>query len=134
MKIFLDSSAIIEFFRNTPKAVDAVNNADEIYTSSICAYEVLLGEIYREEKYGKSHLEKMQRFFETAATLPFTHSDSSRAAGMIVKLSLKGKKVPDFDAMIATQALSNGATVLTKDPKHFNAIKEETGLSVEVVS
>ena len=44
---------------------------------------------------------------------------------------LKGRKVDDFDVLIAAQALANDAKVLTKDSKHFEIIKEETGLAIE---
>ena len=63
MNIFLDSSAIIELFKNNDKISDIISAADEVYTSAICAYEVLLGEAYMIEKGRPSMLEKVQKFF-----------------------------------------------------------------------
>lgn len=133
MNLFLDSSAIIDLFRNDKDVIDILSKADEVYTSSICAYEVLLGEMYNDKKGRQSALEKMQKFFEVMVTLPFTYNDSLKASEITAMLSIKGKKVDDFDVLIASQALALGSTVLTKNAKHFEIIKEETGLPIYIV-
>lgn len=133
MNLFLDSSAIIEFFRNSEQVVDLVTNADALYTSSICAYEVLLGERYNEMKGRRSSIEKTKKFFETIATLPFTYADASNASELMRKLSSKGRKVDEFDVLIASQAAATGAVLLTKDARHFSIIKEEFGLEIRIV-
>jgi tRNA(fMet)-specific endonuclease VapC len=130
MNIFLDSSAIIELFRDNQKALKAIEEAEEVYTSTICAYEVLLGEEYMKHKGRASLMEKVQSFFEITATLPLTYLDSSRASVIAARLSAKGKKLDDFDILIAAQALEKNAVVLTKDIKHFEIIREETGLLI----
>ena len=134
MNVFLDSSAIIELFKNNPTALRAVNEAETICTSTICAYEVLLGGEYMKIKGRASLIEKAQRFFEAAATLPLTYQNSLKASTIAARLSAKGKKIDDFDILIASQALEKGATVLTKDIKHFEVLKEETGLNIEAIS
>ncbi|HVC58277.1 MAG TPA: type II toxin-antitoxin system VapC family toxin [Candidatus Acidoferrales bacterium] len=133
MRIFLDSSAIIEFLRNNGKVVEAIGRADEFYTSSLCAYEVLLGEKYMEEKGVKSRYKDTLAFFERMATVPFSHSDALFAAGLMAKLTLKGKKVDEIDVLIAAQAIAHQAQVLTMDSRHFKVIKDETGLSLQTL-
>ncbi len=130
MKLFLDSSAIIEFFKNNQHVVDAVGKADELYTSSLCAYEVLFGEKYREEKGLVSHYNYTLMFFETIATISFTYHDAIIASGIMAKLALKGRKVAEIDALIAAQAIGKEAIVLTTDAKHFKIMKEEIGLLI----
>jgi len=131
MSLFLDSSAIIELFKDNRSVTDVIANASEVYTSSICAYEVLLGEKYREEKGMHSYLGKIQQLFEEIATLPFTYKDSIKASAIMAKLSAKGKKVDEFDVMIAAQALAVGAIILTKDAKHFEVLREEIELPMQ---
>ncbi len=131
MNIFLDSSAIIGLFKNNSSVSNAINEAEVVYTSTMCAYEVLLGEEYMKNK---SRVSRAQRFFEIAATLPLTYQDSTKAAILTARLSTKGKKVDDFDILIAVQVLQNNATMLTKDITHFEIISEETGLVIKKIS
>ena len=133
MNIFLDSSAIIELFKNNDRISDTISEADDVYTSAICAYEVLLGEAYMIEKGRQSMLEKVQKFFETTNPLPFTYGNSLKASIMFSKLSAKGKKVDDFDVLIAAQALEKEATIITTDAKHFKVLRDEIGISVKIL-
>lgn len=133
MKLFLDSSAIIELFKNNKKVIEFIEEADEIYTSSLCAYEVLVGEKYIEGKGSKSHSREASEFFKVAATLPFLYSDAEVASDIMKSLSLKGKKMPEMDALIAAQAIAKEATILTKDSRHFAIIGAETELTVQTL-
>ena len=133
MNLFLDSSAVIEFLKSNQRVIDAISGADEVYTSSICAYEVLVGEEYVRAKGGHSSYDSTRRFFDTISTLRLDYSDAVNAAKLSATLMLKGKKIDDFDALIASQALSRGAEVLTKDRRHFGLIGKETGLKIEGV-
>jgi predicted nucleic acid-binding protein len=133
MKSFLDSSIIIDFLENKQVAINAVLEADEVYTSSLCAYEVILGESYRKEKGLKSKYNDTVEFFKTMATLPFTYIDAINASGIMAKLAVKGKKVKQMDALIAAQALARETTLLTTDARHFKIIGDETGLSVRII-
>ncbi|MBX8636824.1 MAG: type II toxin-antitoxin system VapC family toxin [Thermoplasmata archaeon] len=130
MKLFLDSSAIIELFANNKEVIDSIEKADEVYTSSLCSYEVLMGERFSERKGIKSHYKEASAFFDSAATLPFTHDDSKTASDIMATLSLKGRKVPDMDILIAAQALDRKCTILTKDARHFAIIGKETNLGI----
>ncbi len=134
MNLFLDSSAIIKLFKNNQKTVKIIEGTEKIYTSTICAYEVLLGEEYMNNRRKSSLIEKVQNFFETATTLSLTYKNMVKASAIAGKLLAKGKKIDDFDISIAAQALENNAVVLTKDIKHFEILREETGLAIEKIS
>ena len=131
MRLFLDSSAIIEIFRNNADVVRRVSESGEIYTSVLCAYEVLVGERYHQNKGLRSSYDSALRFFADVPTLPVSNADAALAADITAALIAKGKTVEGFDFIIAAQALSKGAAVLTKNAKHFGAIAAETGLHVE---
>jgi predicted nucleic acid-binding protein len=134
MNLFLDSSAIIKLFKNNQKTVKIIEGTEKIYTSTICAYEVLLGEECMNNRRKSSLIEKVQNFFETATTLSLTYKNMVKASAIAGKLLAKGKKIDDFDISIAAQALENNAVVLTKDIKHFEILREETGLAIEKIS
>ncbi|MDE1868665.1 MAG: type II toxin-antitoxin system VapC family toxin [Candidatus Micrarchaeota archaeon] len=134
MKLFLDSSAIIELFDNNSKVVKVIAEADELYTSVICAYEVLVGEKHHQIKGLRSYYEKAMRFFMDIPTLEVTHADAVLAADITAASISKGKAVDGFDFIIAAQALSRGTAVLTKNSKHFEMISAETGLQVEKIA
>ncbi len=134
MNLFLDSSAIIKLFKNNQKTVKIIEGTEKIYTSTICAYEVLLGEECMNNRRKSSLIEKVQNFFETATTLSLTYKNTVKASAIAGKLLAKGKKIDDFDISIAAQALENNAVVLTKDIKHFEILREETGLAIEKIS
>ncbi|MDE1834495.1 MAG: type II toxin-antitoxin system VapC family toxin, partial [Candidatus Micrarchaeota archaeon] len=114
MKVSLDSSAIIEFLKGNKKVNGAITSADELYTRSTCAYEVLLGEEFEQAKGIHFAYRSTVKFFESILTLQFTYDDSIKAAKIATGLMLKGRKVDDFDVLIAAQALSSAATLLTK--------------------
>ena len=76
MRLFLGSSAIIEFMKGNKKASDAITAADELYTSSICAYEVLACEEFAAAKGIRSAHHSTLKFFDSVLTLQFTYGDS----------------------------------------------------------
>lgn len=133
MKLFLDSSAIIEYLRGNEKVKDVIDQSEELYTSTICAYEVLIGERFKEFKGQKSSYQNAIHLFAIVDPLPFNYGNASTASDIAAKLAVKGKKIDEFDGLIAAQALELGATVFTKDAKHFNILKEETGLGIETI-
>lgn len=123
MKLFLDSSAIIDFFNGDALVRDRISSADEVYTSAICAYEILIGERYNELKGKKSSYEKALQFFDEIGTLPFTYLNSLKASELSARLTLKGRKVNTLDVLIAAQAIAENANLLTKD-KDFGIIQK----------
>ena len=92
-----------------------IHAADKICTSVVCAYEVLIGERYKELKGLKSSYDKVSQFFDEIETLPFTYLNSIKAAELSAKLVLKGKKMNGLDVIIAAQAITENACLLTKD-------------------
>lgn len=131
MKLFLDSSAIIEFMKNNSKAVAAVGSADEIYTSTVCAYEVLVGEKFQSLKGRHTSYQKVLSFFETTATLPPSLSNANEAADIMAKLMINGIIIDPLDTVIAAQSLAVNAVLLTKNEKHFRAVQTVSKLKAE---
>lgn len=130
MRLFLDSSAIIEFFKNNRNVIKEIENAEEIYTSTICAYEVWLGEHYISKRKETAVPLRIGKFFDNVATLPLVYEDSVRASKISAELMHEGKKIDDFDVLIATQASAQDAAILTKDVRHFRVLEEIMSITV----
>lgn len=107
--------------------------ADDIYTSSICEYEVLLGERYRELKGMKTSMTSAAGLFRALEPLKLTPDDASTSAVITAKLMSKGKMVDDFDVLIAAQAIDKHAVMLTKDAKHFKVLNQEADLQIFII-
>lgn len=133
MRLFLDSSAIIEFMRDDGKAVEAIGSASEVYVSTLCAYEVLVGERFQSLKGRNTSYQKVLNFFEAIATLPPSLLDAKEAADIMAKLKLGGVSVDPLDTVIAAQAIAADAVLLTKNEKHFKAIQKESRLKAEYI-
>ncbi|EET90435.1 MAG: type II toxin-antitoxin system VapC family toxin [Candidatus Micrarchaeales archaeon] len=108
-----------------------MKEAESLYTSTLCAYEVLLGEKYNEVKGLKSSYIQVSLLFAQIETIALAYDDAIKASEIAAKLIGKGKKVDDIDILVAAQALKIGATVLTRDFRHFEILGKETGLPVE---
>jgi len=124
---------VIEFLKGNKQAREKMSEAESLYTSTLCAYEVLLGEKYNEAKGLKSSYIQVSLFFTQIETMALSYDDVIKASEIAAKLISKGKKVDDIDILISAQALKIGATVLTKDFRHFEILGEETGLLIDRV-
>lgn len=133
MNLLLDTSAIIEFLKGNQKVRDSIAGSDNIYTSSICVYEVLVGEMHSEMRGLKSNYQRALSLFSKIEILQLTQKDATAASEITAKLMLKGKKVNDFDVLIGTQALAAGAPILTADAKHFRVLEKEAGVLVKKI-
>jgi len=119
MRILLDSSAIIEFLRGNSKVMDLIEQSDVIFTSVICAYEVLVGEMYRDKKGLKSLLKEVKELLRELNPIPLIIEDCIKASALMVK----GKVVSVADILISAQAIRRNLMIVTRD-LDFNIIKE----------
>lgn len=131
MIYLLDTSILIELLRVKPEAKDFVDSHDEdtILTSSICEAEVYEG-IYREKPENISAKQKtFKNLLENFADTVSFDSNQANITGKIrAELSKKGSLIGDLDVLIAAAAISQNATLVTKNLNHFQKIP---GLQVE---
>lgn len=133
MTYFLDTSVIIEYFRQSPKAGEffAAHERDNFVTSAICEAE--LGEgIYREKPAKISEkLAQKNEFFDRLGEVTAFDREQADVVGKIrAQLSLKGSLIGDLDVLIAASAISRDATLVTTNPKHFSNIPGLNILSI----
>lgn len=132
MIYLLDTSIIIEVLRNNPQIkIFASERPEDIFlTSAICEAEVWEG-IFREKVNFDKKREEFERFLQSLGKTLLFDSDQAKIAGQLrSSLSLKGELIGDIDILIAACALKNNATLWTKNPKHFEKIKN---LQVQVL-
>ncbi len=123
--ILVDSSAWIEFLRNTGSTVsDTVHEllAEEIAVCDAVRMEVLAGA--RDE----SHLLSLRRLLARAVTIPTVTTDYDDAAALYRRCRRQGETVRKLvDCLIASTAIRAGATILHNDAD-FDVLARHTEL------
>ena len=126
MKI-LDSDVCIEILRGNERVIDRRRTVDDdVATTWITASELAYGA-------GKSRDPERNTTLVTEflATLPVVGLDLPSAlefGHLKARLERAGRRIADADLLIASIALSNGASVVTGNRKHYERID---GLRIE---
>ncbi|MGC8514695.1 MAG: type II toxin-antitoxin system VapC family toxin [Thermoplasmata archaeon] len=128
MRVLIDTSAIISLFRNDHKIISEIEKADEVFTSTLCAFEVYLGEAYSKLK-GIKPKERVMEFFDNIEIINFTLDDARKSSEIKALLRTKGVEVNVLDILIAASAYRLGLSVVTKD-RDFQAISKYVDLEV----
>ena len=105
-------------FRNDHKIISEIEKADEIFTSTLCAYEVYLGEAYSRLK-GIRPKEKVTEFFDNMMIIDFTLDDARKSSEIKALLRTKVEEVNVLDILIAASAYRLELTIITKDHDCF---------------
>jgi predicted nucleic acid-binding protein len=123
--ILVDTSAWVEFFRDTGSAVcDTVDYLldDEIAICDAISMEVLAGA--RDEQ----HLDRLRRLLARTVLLPTSSVDYEEAAALYRTCRRHGETVRKLiDCLIASVAIRHDATVLHAD-QDFEVLARHTGL------
>ena len=130
MRALIDTSATISLFRNDNKIISEIEKADEIFTSTLRAYEVCLGEAYSRLK-GIRPKEKVTEFFDNIGIIDFTPDDARKSSEIKALLRTKGEEVNVLDILIAASAYRLELTVITKD-RDFQTISNCMDLEVKL--
>lgn len=131
MNVLLDSSVIISYLAGERTAVEAVDSSEEVKTSSICEFEVLLGEDFGELR-GLPHKRGIRRFFDSIDVISFEKGDGEVASRIQATLMLKGNPINVADVLIAAQAVRRNLAILTKD-RDFSIIQKFTELDLKLI-
>lgn len=117
MKAFLDASAIIDFMHGDERLRSVVSDMDEVFVSTLTAYEILVGE--RVEKRAS----ETELFLDEFTDVPFGKQHMKMACEISRALSKSGKLINMIDIMVAGQALAMDAAIITND-KDFERVSE----------
>ena len=122
--VCLDSDIIIDVLRNEKKIVEKIMRLREtilLTTTSINTFELFKGSFYTRDEEEKSGIMK---FLIGIKLLSFNFKASKKAAEIFEILRNKGKSMELADIMIASIAITNNESLLTKNTRHFSKIPE----------
>ncbi len=120
----LDTDTIIYSLKGVPAVVAQLrDHADAPKAISVITYGEL---IYGAEKSQQvaSNLAKVHQLREIFPIIEINCAIMDTFGDLKARLSLKGKKVDDFDLIIASTALAIGYTVVSNNVKHFSKIPD----------
>lgn len=126
---FLDSSVIIDLLEGVPDVVDYVEDREPYFTSTICVFEVLDGELGR----GMADVVGARRDFSGVRSLDLTEAISLEAARVQDQLLDDGQRMNTRDLLVAATARSTGDELLVADSDfettHLEDVMTVTDLS-----
>lgn len=129
MVYLVDTDVIIDFLKNQKPAIDLFNkiNGESIKISVITFLEIEYGikKSYHPEKKKEEFINFMNEFF-----VEIIFINTSIAEEFVkLKINLEKQKQPlaDFDLLIASTAIANNLSLVTRNTKHFKRI---TGLDL----
>lgn len=126
MRYLLDTTACIALIRRTKQVVDKILSVgeDNCVVSEISIAELYYGAI----KSGKqSHLNDVKLIMDLFEIVPIFPSLKTYAQ-IKTDLESSGKRIDEFDLLIASSAIYNSMTLVSHNTKHFSRI---SGLKLE---
>ena len=122
----LDSDIIIAFFRNIPKAVKIIDNLIEeesyLQTTIFNVAELYKGAFLSSKV--NENLKQIEDFLQNINILDFTLADVLIYAQISSELRKKGEKIGIFDELIASIAINNDETLITRNIAHYKRISQ----------
>jgi predicted nucleic acid-binding protein len=125
MAIILDSGVIIGGERGTLDLEQwmASQPSEEFEVAAVTVAELWHGV----ERATATHRAKRQRYVENALAvvriIPYTEQTARIHARLWAQLESSGRKIGDYDLIIAATALERGSDVATFNKRHFSAVK-----------
>jgi predicted nucleic acid-binding protein len=109
--LFLDSSALIEYNNDNPAVVAHVDDRGQLFTSAICVYEVVEGEMWATNE--SPHV--IRQGFGGVRSIELNEEIALEAARIQNELRSDGDEMPVRDLLIAATARSTGAELVVAD-------------------
>lgn len=129
MKYLLDTDICIALFRGKDNVVKKIAKIGlkECAISEITRAEILVGREIAKLKQLKVKDFFFDSFFNSITIYPFSDSSESYVRNK-AKLTVTGKRIEDFDLIIASTAQAHGLTLVTGNISHMSRID---GLEIE---
>ena len=117
----LDTDTCIAILRQHPRAVARFREtSDELALSMIAVAELFFGA--HASRHAEKNLERVTVLLEQLTALGVERAAAERFGAIKADLRKRGEIIPDFDILIGAVALSNDATLVTHNLRHFQRI------------
>lgn len=120
----LDTNILIDLLRGNIQTQEKIKTLDlqKLYTNPIIISELFKG-VYRSDN-SEEKIRIIENLLNSLEILDF-NKETYRLYGRIYnELKRQGKPTAEFDLMIACLSMSNNTTLITKNAKDFQNIKE----------
>ena len=117
--IIADTDVLIDYLEGRGPGAEAVSQAlrrDQLQTTTINYFELLAGARHRRQQ------ESVLALLESIQVLPLDVDAASRAAEVHRQLERSGTGIGMGDSLIAGIVLARGATLLTRNKRHFERV------------
>ncbi|MCS4541546.1 MAG: type II toxin-antitoxin system VapC family toxin [Euryarchaeota archaeon] len=133
--ICLDTTYFVDLIKNPDAIRDITQKIDEeggAATTVLNVFEAYIGAFaVKDDKTRKKIKEKLDKAFNRVEILDFKYRDALKASEIGGTLLRSGREV-GADAITAAVALNNGySTVVTRNIKHFELIKEVIKIDIQ---
>jgi predicted nucleic acid-binding protein len=121
----LDTDLLVAILRGKEEAWKKVEEIDEESkgaTTTINAFELFFGA--NKSQIKNENANKTSKLLERLTVFPLDFSSSRKAAEISATLVTKGETIDFRDAMIASIAIENNLTIVTRNNTHFKRIKD----------
>jgi len=129
--LFLDSSAIIAYSQDNPVVVEYVEDSGRLFTSAICVYEVVNGEMWGSGRSAHA----IREGFGGVQSIALTEEVALEAARIQTELRRDGDEMAVRDLLIAATARTTGAELVVADSdfetEYLRELIAVTNLAVE---
>lgn len=127
MNYLLDSNVCIALINGTSIKVrtryeQAANHTANFMTSSIVVHELWYG-VAKSERLQENAFRLTEFLARNLSVLAFTVEDARVAGEIRAELERKGKRIGEYDTLIAGQALSRNLVLVTANTKEFGRIQ-----------
>ena len=121
----LDTNIIIDLLKNEKGTVKKIKELEErgveLSTTTINSFELFKGSLRSNQKEATKILLEL---LNNLKILSFNFKASEKAAEIFEELRIKGEAIDALDLMIASIAIVNNETLMTKNTKHFERMRE----------
>lgn len=127
--LLLDSSVIIAYSEEHPTVVEYVEDSGQLFTSAICVYEVVNGEMWASRKSAHT----IREGFGGVQSIGLNEEIAMEAARMQTQLRRDGDEMAVRDLLIGATARTTGAELVVADSdfetEHLREFISVTNLS-----
>ncbi len=122
MKYILDTNVLISMFRDKYGIREAIigSGIENCVISEISFAEIMVGAYKTSFKKHQHEIQFLKENFDIVTT----GNALEKYAQLRVDLEENGKRVDNFDLLIAATAIANGYILVTHNVKHFSNIKD----------